>query len=361
MLALDLCAAPGGKSTLALSQFSRGSLLISNELVTDRAYILKENLIRWGAPNVIATRNKSSEFTGLTGKADLILVDAPCSGEGMFRKENPALQQWNPGLVMRCCDDQRTILKDAVPLLKEGGLLIYSTCTFEETENEENVHWLHQQFPGLLEPVEVPVKEEWGITKINLQTGAGNHTVYYSYPHKVRGEGLFLSAFRRKSSQTGEEGRIRTKNPPYSEPDKAGYEELKKFAKEEDGMLWLIKDTQAIAFPEQWKEILYLALSHLRTFHYGVKLGLFKHRNFVPAHELAMSRLLADDIPRIELSLENALLYLKREPFDAGDPGFKGWGVVTYTNIPLGWIKSLGTRVNNYFPQEYKIRKKLDF
>ena len=190
---LDLCAAPGGKSTLSRNVLPEGSLLIANEVMRNRSQILAENLIKWGNPEVIVTNNDPSDFTPLENLFDVILTDVPCSGEGMFRKDEVAVEEWSVENVDVCWQRQRRILKDIWPTLKPGGLLIYSTCTFNREEDEDNVAWISRELGA--EILTVPMDESWGITG-NLI--GEDFPVYRFMPHRTKGEGFFLAVLRKR-------------------------------------------------------------------------------------------------------------------------------------------------------------------
>ena len=195
---LDLCAAPGGKSTHARSVLPAGSLLVANEVMRNRSQILAENLIKWGYPEVVVTNNDPSDFTQLTAYFDVILTDVPCSGEGMFRKDPVAIDEWSVENVETCWQRQRRIIKDIWPALKPGGILIYSTCTYNTLENEENVQWIIDNFGA--EVLSIPTPDEWNITG-NLLTGA-DFPVYRFIPSRTRGEGFFLAAIRKPDDES---------------------------------------------------------------------------------------------------------------------------------------------------------------
>jgi len=180
---LDLCAAPGGKSTHLLSVLPPGSLLVANEVIRSRYQVLSQNLSKWGLANIIATNHDSSDFSKLEGFFDLILVDAPCSGEGLFRKDKRAIQEWSPEAVSLCAGRQKRILGNIVPALAPGGILLYSTCTYNRQENDENAEWLNNTFQLLPEPIET--QPDW---KVEQRSQA-----YQFYPHRNKGEGFYLA------------------------------------------------------------------------------------------------------------------------------------------------------------------------
>jgi len=193
-LALDMCAAPGGKSTALRSVLPDDCVLISNEPMGNRAQILLENITKWGAPNCIVTNNYPRDFRKAKLKFDLILCDVPCSGEGMMRKDPGAIAEWSPQNVEKCWQLQREIVADAWECLNPGGLLIYSTCTYNTKENEENIQWILDNYDA--EVLDIPVNPSWNITG-SLLPGF-NHPVYRFIPGITRGEGLFVCALRKQ-------------------------------------------------------------------------------------------------------------------------------------------------------------------
>jgi 16S rRNA C967 or C1407 C5-methylase (RsmB/RsmF family)/NOL1/NOP2/fmu family ribosome biogenesis protein len=360
LLALDLCAAPGGKSTLLLSLMNQDSLLISNEFLKDRAGILQENITRWGFPNVVVTNNKASDFEILQGFFDVVLVDAPCSGEGMMRKDKAVIDQWSEGLVKRCVADQKDILNSAVDLVKPGGILIFSTCTFEEAENEENVIWLHENYPGEFEPVVLPLDKNWGVKEELVEIGKVKHPVYYCFPHRVRGEGMFICCFRKTGEKSELKFRGAVKKGLFRQLSSAERKMVEPFVAQNEKISWLVKDNEVYLFPDKYSDLIQLILTKFKVLMGGIHAGGFKGKSFVPSHALAVSTELNKTVPQVDLSEDQALKFLKKEPFDIPVIPFKGWGVVTYKEIPLGWIKNLGNRFNNHFPAELKIRVDID-
>ncbi|MEX0966682.1 MAG: RsmB/NOP family class I SAM-dependent RNA methyltransferase [Bacteroidia bacterium] len=354
MLMLDLCAAPGGKSTLLLSQLQPESLLISNELVHERAQVLKENLVRWGYPQVMVTNNRTDAFTAFNGIFDVVVVDAPCSGEGMFRKDSKAAELWSEGLVKRCAHDQREMLQHAVDLVKPGGMLIFSTCTFEAEENEANVQSLYEVFGNILQPALLPLQPDWGVKERLVETAQGGHPVYYCLPGLVRGEGMFISCFRKTGE--GMMSRPRPKGRSLMALSSAEMETIQEYYSESEALSVVKEEDEAYALPAAFLPLVSQMWQKLKVLKPGLHLGSFKHGKFVPSHELAMSLSLSEKIPVVALDKEQSLKYLSRESFPLPDLGFKGWGIVRYEHLPLGWIKNLGNRFNIHFPAQYKIR-----
>ena len=355
---LDLCAAPGGKSTLCRSALPEGSLLVANEVMRNRSQILAENLMKWGHPEVVVTNNDPADFTDLTHLFDVILTDVPCSGEGMFRKDQVAVDEWSLENVDICWQRQRRILSDIWPALKPGGLLIYSTCTFNREEDEDNVAWIARELGA--DVLVVPVEEAWGITG-NLI--GDSFPVYRFLPHKVKGEGFFLAVLRKHA------GEVETVEPR-AEKKKKGGKDVKGKAPQlsvpKEAKDWLqipgdyqltINGTNVQAFPKSHETVYTLLQQYVKVIHAGITLGEMKGKDLIPHHSLAMSTALADGaFPKAEVTYEQAIAYLRKESLvlDAGVP--RGYVLLTYQNIPLGFMKNIGNRANNLYPQEWRIR-----
>lgn len=352
---LDLCAAPGGKSTLCRGVLPEGSLLVANEVMRNRSQILAENLIKWGHPEVVVTNNDPADFTDLTHFFDVILTDVPCSGEGMFRKDQVAVDEWSLENVDICWKRQRRILADIWPALKPGGILIYSTCTFNREEDEDNVVWIAEELGA--DVLSVPVEETWGITG-NL-TGK-DFPVYRFLPHKTKGEGFFLAALRKH------EGEVETVTLRTEKKKKGKETKQKPLPVPKEAKAWLedsseyalaMKDTNVVAFPKAYENEYALLQQTLKVIHAGITLGEIKGKDLIPHHSLAMSTALASDaFPRAEVNYEQAISYLRKEGLilDADVP--RGYVLLAYQGVPLGFVKNIGNRANNLYPQEWRIR-----
>lgn len=210
---LDLCASPGGKTTAMINALPDGAEIIANEYSSKRVGALRENIDRWGYPFVKVTNKDSYFYASQNESFDIVAVDAPCSGEGMMRKEEVARTQWSPQLVEKCSTLQKEILTNAEKTLKPGGFLIYSTCTFNRKENEENVEFIVSELG--LEPIDMNFPPEWGI-----ETGILTpYPVYRFMPHKTKGEGLFLAVFRKQGEWQPDTRKLtdidHTPNPHY--------------------------------------------------------------------------------------------------------------------------------------------------
>ena len=361
---LDLCAAPGGKSTHARSVLPAGSLLVANEVIRNRSQILAENLTKWGHPGVVVTNNDPADFADLEGFFDVILTDVPCSGEGMFRKDPVAVSEWSPENVEICWQRQRRIISDIWPSLKPGGLLIYSTCTYNTQEDEENIRWMRDEFGAEILPVDAPAA--WNITG-NLLAGE-DFPVYRFLPHRTKGEGFFLAVLRKPE---GETVRIRYKSTVSQGKKKAGASASKTNAGASKEQLlaaraWLLSSDDyeisangmnIVAFPKEYISGLSVLQQSLRVIQAGVTLAEVKGKDLIPNHALAMSTVQASDVfPREEISYEQAIAYLRKEAIVLPDTAPRGYVLLTYKDVPLGFVKNIGNRANNLYPQEWRIR-----
>lgn len=354
VMMLDLCAAPGGKSTLSRTALPEGSLLVANEVMRNRSQVLAENLIKWGNPDVIVTNNDPADFTGLTHLFDVILTDVPCSGEGMFRKDQVAVDEWSIENVDVCWKRQRRILSDIWPALKPGGLLIYSTCTFNREEDEDNVSWIAQELGADVLPVSV--EESWGITG-NL-TGK-DFPVYRFLPHCTKGEGFFLAVLRKHEGEI-ETISLRSERKKKERDNKQPLvipKEVKQWLKNSTAYFYTMKDTNVIAFPKAYEQEYALLQHYLKVIHAGVTLAEIKGKDLIPHHSLAMSTdLMVGIFPTAELSYKEAIAYLRKEGMVLDTDIPRGYVLVTFQRIPLGFVKNIGNRANNLYPQEWRIR-----
>jgi len=349
-IVLDLCAAPGGKSTHLLSLLDHSDLLVANEVIRSRVSVLDENIRKWGHQNVVVCSNDPADFSHLDGLFDLIVVDAPCSGEGLFRRDPAAINHWSVDTTNLCATRQRRILADIWPALKTGGYLIYSTCTFNPAENEENLKWLAEN--NDVESIRIPLQESWGTEEIETNGLFG----YRFLPYKVKGEGFFLTLIRKK------DGSI---SYPIPKKIKSRFEKMpKQFAEIRN---WLntsdseffAKSEFLIAFPEDKIPVLNALSEQLRVISFGLPVAQFKKNDLLPEHTFALS---VDRNPEVfetvELDLRDALLFQKKDEIRINS-STKGWLLVQYQGVPLGFVKNLGNRANNYFPKEWRIRMAL--
>jgi 16S rRNA C967 or C1407 C5-methylase (RsmB/RsmF family)/NOL1/NOP2/fmu family ribosome biogenesis protein len=344
---LDLCAAPGGKSTLVQSMLNDSSLLVSNEVIKARVNVLAENLTKWGYSNQVITNTDARDFQRLPGYFDLMIVDAPCSGSGLFRRDATAIEEWSPANVELCSQRQQRILADALPALKENGILVYSTCSFSVEEDEAIADWLIEQQE--MESISLSLDPSWNIVESVSATGAKG---YRFYPDKLKGEGFFLACFRKHAP---EEARL-PKGNKLTIPSKKEIDIACTFIEDPGNLfLWKLSD-RMLSIPIEFQEDVKLLISNMYIRRAGICIGKVAGKDLVPDHELAMSQIAAPDIPSITLKNEMALQYLRREEVKI-ETDLKGWVLAQYEGVSLGWMKVLANRVNNYYPREWRILK----
>jgi NOL1/NOP2/fmu family ribosome biogenesis protein len=327
---------------------SSESLLVSNEVIRARANTLCEILTKWGLPNVVVTQNDPEHFKKLNGFFDLIVVDAPCSGEGLFRKEPDAVAEWSPDNVALCSQRQRRILSDVFPSLKQNGVMIYCTCTFNTLENEGTLNWLASQHD--IEFLPIPTERAWGIEEVQ----DGRIIGYRFYPHKTKGEGFFLSAFRKKAPEVDFKMKHK-KDSPVTHKDLES--RVNEWLQPSDLLIESV-DNYIKLFPKKQFHTIELLTKELRVLMAGTTFGTVKHGKIIPDHALALSPLLNHNpIGKIEVSKADALRYLRKENFEIDNQKI-GFALVTYLGVGLGWVNGLGNRFNNLYPTNWRIRMK---
>lgn len=349
---LDMCAAPGGKSTHLLSLMSGDSLLVSNEVISHRNKVLQENITKWGTANCIVTQNKAENFSALQNYFDIILVDAPCSGEGLFRKDKAAIEEWDEKNVAMCSLRQKEILRYALYSLKPGGFLIYSTCTYEPDENDHIISWLNE---FSLSPFPLPVVKD-NIVKTNHG--------YQFFPHRVKGEGFYISLLKKEETTYSEHLSNNVKmlqHSPYRQTNNtkllcAGSD----FLSSADDFTFIEKKELLFAIPNHLFNDFQSLSSQLYIRQAGIFMGAVKGKDFIPSHDLALSVHLKKELPSVELSLEQAIAYLRCESiFPLTD--HRGWVLARYKGFNIGWLKIMESRANNYYPKEWRILKQGNF
>ena len=349
---LDLCAAPGGKSTLLQSLISKKSLLVSNEVIKTRVNILVENITKWGAANVIVTNNDPKDFERLKNYFDVIVVDAPCSGSGLFRKDTAAIDEWSLQHVILCGHRQQRILADVLPSLKEGGTLIYSTCSYSTVEDEAIADWLVND--GGLLSTQINLQPEWNI----IETQSPQHKAfgYRFYPDKVKGEGFFIAAFTKgeKVLQEWESNKYKTKSERLVAKE---IDIVKPYLKDADNFFFIKQKEEVLALPVHLENELATLQHALYIKKAGVKLGSIIRNELIPDHELALSSIINKLLPSVEVAAATALQYLRRQDIKI-DTRLQGWALLTHQQLPLGWVKLLPNRINNYYPKEWRIFNK---
>lgn len=352
VLMLDLCAAPGGKTTLALSALPEGSMLVANEPIRQRAQILAENVSKWGLPNVMVCNNMPAELAQTGIQADIVLIDVPCSGEGMFRKDPENIGEWSVQKVEQCQLLQRQIATEAWKCLKPNGILIYSTCTFNTKENEENVAWICSKLGA--EIVSVPTPEGWGIG--GSRWDGLQERIFRFIPglhpasHLPSGEGLFMAVMRKTSGQTAVH-RQRTTEKRVQVPAEA-----KRLICNAEAFRFTQLGQHIVALQENLSTVLQQVADKLQVVQAGIMIGQMKGKDLVPAQQLALSTAMRkDSFAQVEVTWETAINYLRREAITLNQAP-RGICLLTYQGLPIGFMKNLGNRANNLYPAEWRIR-----
>jgi len=344
---LDLCAAPGGKSTHLLSLISQDSFLVANEVIGARATVLAENIQKWGHANVVVTQNDPKDFQGLPGYFDVVVIDAPCSGEGLFRKDPQAMEEWSTANVDLCSQRQRRILHDSWSTLKKGGVLIYCTCTYNESENEDNLDWLARQ-KGI-EPLGIKTEDSWGIQ----ESRKGNVIGYRVYPSRSRGEGFFIAVFRK----TDEEAQVKIKSrSTFNKPQKKVTDQIKEWVLDNSSFEFILQDDLILMMPSRYSTDIEMISKELSVVNKGTALATLKHEKIIPAHAFAlMNGLRQENFISLALDREQALAYLRKDNLAVAE-NRRGFALVTFENLGLGWVNLLGSRINNLYPAGRRIR-----
>ncbi len=316
LVALDLCAAPGGKSTLLRSRLTEGSLLVCNEPVRQRAQVLAENMAKWGSPSCVVTQNMPNDFACFVNTFDVVLADVPCSGEGMFRKDGQAVEEWSLQNVEQCWHRQRDIVRSVWPALKPGGLLVYSTCTFNRFENEDNVEW------------------------ITNELGAEVLMQRHFFPGTDRGEGFFIAALHKHG--TRQKTSFYTQKPTRIDCLHGDF-------------VMLTTPTTRTAILSEYAELATKLRRNLHVLSCGVVVEEARGKIWLPCHSLALSTAyVRGTYPEVELLYEQAIAYLRHETLHLDAP--LGIVLLTYRTHPIGFAKNVGNRANNLYPNEWRIR-----
>jgi len=345
---LDLCAAPGGKSTLINSLLNENSFLISNEVIKPRAEVLAHNLNKWGTCNTAVTNCDPQIFSKLNEVFDVIVADVPCSGSGLFRKQPDAVNEWSVDNVNLCSTRQKRIVGDCLPSLKPGGVFIYSTCSYSKEENEMEVEWMLKEFD--LELLQIPLQKDWGI----IDTGLG----YRFYPYLTKSEGFFCAVLKKKGESEPDHSK-KIKKFAFEEISKKEFEPLK-------DKIELKSNHKIFRFQNEFKLVNSSLFDFMNLYGMnvyfkktGTTLGELKHSDFLPHHELAQSIYLSPAISKIELTKEQAIAFLRKENLTL--QAQKGISLMTYKGQGLGWAKVLDNRINNYLPKEFRILSQDEF
>lgn len=344
---LDLCAAPGGKTSLLAAIFSEG-LVVSNEVIKSRASILVENTTKWGLPNIVVTNNDPEHFKDFVNYFDVIVVDAPCSGSGLFRKDHQAIAEWSEQNVMHCSERQERILATIIPCLKQDGILIYSTCSYSVEEDESIADWLVGQMK--MESCLINIESSWNI--VTTQSPQYQAWGYRFYPYFVKGEGFYLAAFKQQQDLYG--GRLKESSlTKLSKPEIAS---LQPYIKNDQSAAYFKQNNAIRRVPESFYSNIQELAGRLYIKKAGIEIGEFKGNTLIPSHEWAVSILPKNGFTILPVNKEQAILFLKRGNFMPENASI-GWNWVQFEGVVLGLVKVLPNRINNYYPAEWRILK----
>lgn len=377
LLWLDACAAPGGKTTAAIDGLPAGSLVVANEYDYSRAEILKENVAKWGNPSTIITRGDTAQFRRLGPTFDVIAIDAPCSGEGMMRKDLTAREQWTPALVEECATRQKEIIDNLWEALRPGGYLIYSTCTFNTSEDELMADYIRQEYGA--EAIDLPALLGAPAANIDREVKIDGIAPLYSLrfiPGRTRGEGLYISLLRKPGELTpavldNVDRKDKKRSKPTKSINKGGNQKSLSLSEITKACSSWIQDDIAgdyelsateegvRAFPSKWNALLPSFLKHLQVISAGTEIATIKGKDIIPTQQLALSNLLSlNAFPSAEIGGKEAIEYLSRESITLPDGTPRGVVLLTYGGYPLGFVKNLGNRSNNLYPKEWRIKSK---
>jgi len=347
LTALDVCAAPGGKSSHLQSLLHNESVLVCNEVIANRNAVLQENLTKWGGVNTIITQNDPVQLGQLGPCFDLILTDAPCSGSGLFRRDPDAINEWSTAAVNLCSQRQQRILADVLPCLKPGGILIYATCSYSVEEDEAIADWLIDEQGMQPVPLSWP-NGQHGV--VIAQSPKANATCYRFFPNLVAGEGFFMAIFRKNES-------ILPKDKAFSLPKKEKlpeqmhnwFDTTKAVMPYRHVNTWFAMQANTLNFFMMVQKKLYVKKA-------GVAVAQEAGKDLIPEHAFAVSQIINTiAFEKLQLNNEAALQYLRKQELDINF-SVKGWHLIQYMGYSLGWVKWIGNRFNNYYPKEWRIK-----
>lgn len=350
---LDMCAAPGGKSTIYSTLVGRRGLVVANDISRNRTLALSDNVQRWGLGNVVVTCNEPSHIGAFESWFDVVAVDAPCSGEGMFRKMDEARSEWTASAPQMCAERQRDILREAWRALRPGGMLIYSTCTFNSIEDEGVVEWLMAEYgDDIVACDRVDTPDEWGISRSDI----GAFQCFHFYPHKARGEGFF-AAVARKREGGGRSVTPKARRKPFAEVSRADIAEVSRWVDDASQHAFRMVGDTIYAYNVAVVEAVTALASSLNIIYSGVAMGQIFKGKLKPEHPLALYIGRREGVvAEVEVDEEQAVSYLRRHDI-AVAPFDEGINIVKYRGVAIGFVKRIGARCNNLYPKEQRIIK----
>jgi NOL1/NOP2/sun family putative RNA methylase len=349
-LILDLCAAPGGKTTLISDWLEGTGFLVANEIIPKRYKILEENITRWGQGMVALTNTRPETFADSGIQFELIVVDAPCSGEGLFRKDPKAMQEWTPDSNLKCSIRQKDILDNAWQALKPGGHLIYSTCTYSKFENEAVLDYMVDRYGASVVSQEFP--DAWGFVKSELKTGHA----YRAYPHLVNGEGFFTGVLQKAPNDLLSETSERYKPDTYRFFKPIDISGQKNAIKNKHAYAFYQNRETVFAIPQQMKSVFEGLNDSLPLKWAGIPAYTQQHQIEIPHVGLALRADVELSAEKVALSREDALNYLRGNAVAAVQKTSHAWLIAAFEGHALGWAKNAGTRLNNQYPKSWRIK-----
>ena len=349
---IDMCAAPGGKTTLYSAIVGDRGLVLANEYVRNRANVLADNVRKWGLGNVVVTNNDPQHIAAFEQWADVVAVDAPCSGEGMFRKDEVARSEWTAQSVDMCAARQMDILRQAWKSLKAGGLLIYSTCTFNTTEDEGILEQMTSEWGEEIEPsTEIAVSDNWGVECIKV----GDFQGFRFFPHRVKSEGFFVAVARKRTDVGGRSVVPKPRKKIMIDASREAIKELSRWVVNPDTLRFAVVTESYYAYPLEYFETIRSLANNLTVIYSGVEMGQIFKGKLKPEWSLSQSVWYNRDVvPSVELGREEALDYLRKKDVSAG-VFVEGINLVSSDGYALGFVKRVGNRVNNGYPNSLKI------
>ncbi|MBQ9138465.1 MAG: rRNA cytosine-C5-methylase [Alistipes sp.] len=349
---LDMCAAPGGKSTLYASVVGSRGLVVANEYVRNRANILADNIRKWGLGNVVVTNNDPQHIAAFESWFDVVAVDAPCSGEGMFRKEEVARTEWTVQSVDMCAARQISILEQAWKSLRAGGTLIYSTCTFNTTEDEGVVRQMIELWGEQIAPAaEIEVPEQWGVECSKI----GDFQCFKFYPHRVVSEGFFVAVARKAADIGGRSVTPKARKKIVVDAPKDAVKELQRWVANPEQLRFAMVADSYYALPAEYYEQIKALANNLTVIYSGVEMGQIFKGKLKPEWSLSQSVWLNGDVvPTVEVEQATALEYLRKHDISA-QQFTEGINLISCEGYALGFVKRIGNRVNNNYPNSLKI------
>lgn len=363
--ALDLCAAPGGKTTHLVSLLGKDSLLVSNEVIKSRAVVLADNVAKWGTDNVVVTNNDPADFGAFEGYFNLVVVDAPCSGEGLFRKDSQAVGEWSPDNVKLCAQRQQRILADIWPAVAPGGYLVYSTCTYNKLENDGNLRFLQETLGAVFTSSFCTTTSESGV--ISTECGGLQFV-----PGLVKGEGQFVAVVHKPYSYFENQGAGSVHSGKRKRGGKDGKKSAIQFDKGcsylPDNYIKVLQGDLVKGYRDTLFERIRVVEERLRVVLSGIAVAEKKGKDYVPHADLALQGVVASmvaegvlpaGISAVEVGREDALKFLAKEALVL--PGAPlGYVLLVYCGLPLGFVKNLGNRTNNLLPMARRIRMNIN-